>query len=237
MHSICDDKLRSLVSNELSRIGLFIGPSEVEKSAIQVYDRLIAAQDGNNLVLNSRAKDDTYYGFLANAVVIDIFSKTRLPNVRDTFELDSALCLLDGYLYQLSVIANTEQFSAKDLFNKVIVMLPKSVTAGMKHSRHTTYQSNNTAAQKENFKLCTNSDGCDKECEHCLNNIVLSLNYQGLCWGFRVSPELIGLNQPLENLDQEVIRNFITKACELLCNNAKPALDILHSVYNSENAL
>lgn len=238
MCSICDDKLLGLISNELSRIGLFIGPSEVEKAVIQVYDRLIAANDGTNFVLNSGSKDDVYYAFLSNAAIVDLFSKTRLPNVRNPFELNSALYLLDGYLYQLSIAANTERFSAKDLFDKILIALPKHVTASMQEPlAHPCQACHSNVAQKENFKLCTNVHGCDIECEQCLDNITLSLNYQGLCWGFKVDPELIGLNQPLQNLDQEVIKNFMKKSCELLCKNAEPILSALHTVYNDGTRL
>lgn len=151
MPSICDDKLFSLISNELTRIGLFVGPSEVEKSIIQTYDRLIAAHDGTNFVLDSSNKDEAYYTFLSNAAIIDIFSKTRLPNVRNSFELNSALCLLDGYLYQLSIAANTERFSARELFDKVIIALPAHITATIQGSPKQHCQScQSSVAQKEN---------------------------------------------------------------------------------------
>lgn len=231
-NSICDDKLITMVGNELSRIGLFTPVSEVEQSAISIYGKLrgaYIASNKKNFVLDSTIKNDTYYSFLSNAVIVDIFSRSRLKNIRTPFELNSALCLLDGYLHNLSSVSNTAPFKARDIFEDTIIALPPDAQVAMfipnppntqsdhhlDAMRYATeypcqFQGNTKCSDYyEVPKLCNNCEG-----DECFDTINMTIEYGGICFGFRVDPELLGFNQPLEQCDVQVFKNFIKKGAK-----------------------
>lgn len=61
---------------------------------------------------------------------------------------------------------------------------------------------------------CQYCDTCN--CGECDEAVVLTLAYSGLCFGVKVDPVILGLNQPLSERDIEdkakVLKNFIGKA-------------------------
>lgn len=221
-NSICDDKLTEIVRTELSRIGLFVPISEVEQSAVLIYDRLHKAyieSNKKNFVLDSNIKDDVYYAFLSNAIIVDLFSKSRLKHARTSFELNSALCLLDGYLYKLSEISDTVQFKARDVFKNTIIAMPSDIQIADTQAEHhldavryatessCKFQGNTKCTGcYEGSKLCNNCEGGE-----CFDTVNMTVEYGGACFGFRVDPELLGFNQPLEQCDVQVFKNFIKK--------------------------
>ena len=66
VNNVVDDTLISMVSAELAHIGLIVPISEIETSAIKVYDNIQEAHkiDPNNKTINSYVKDDRYYNVL-----------------------------------------------------------------------------------------------------------------------------------------------------------------------------
>jgi len=251
-NSICDDKLVQLVGYELSRIGLFTAISEIEQSAVLIYAKLRKAyveSNKKNFVLDSDVKTEKYYSFLSNAIIVKIFSDSRLKKVRNTFELNSALCLLDGYLHKLSDIAGTVQFKARDIFNNVILDLPidmrtleatpvstpsKPDTADhhLDALRHGMYYGPPQPAPQEcneGSKLCNR---CDIDSDECFDTVNMTVEYGGVCFGFRVDPELLGLDLPIEACDVEVFKNFIKKGAKEFNSKAKEIFQQLHEEYN-----
>lgn len=250
MNSICDDKVLQLVGYELSRIGLFTAISEIEQSAVLIYAKLRKAyiEEGpEKFVLNSDIKDDTYYNFLSNAVIVSIFSRSRLKKVRNSFELNSALCLLDGYLHKLSTISSTIKFKARDIFNDIILDLPIDMneahmpppppTHADHHLDAVRYATNIPCqfmgTQTDPFSeshICTNCEG-----DKCFDTVNMLVEYGGVCFGFRVDPILLGLDQPLGSQDIKIFKRFFGKGCKEFKANATEIFRQLHEEYNKDD--
>lgn len=231
-NSICDDKLTGLVGTELSRIGIFVPISEVEQSAVLIYAKLRKAyveSNNQNFVLDSMIKSDDYYEFLSSAVIIDLLNRTRLKQVRNPFELNSVLALLDGYLHKLSAVSGAKQFKASSIFKGVILDLPIDFIPNTEPSGTGPHELNGrmyygtppsvqpcTACYDEPT-LCNN---CDSGGDECFDTINMTIEYMGTCFGFRVDSELLGFNQPLEQCDIKVFKNFIKQGAKLFNKEA-----------------
>lgn len=241
MNSICDDKVLRLVGYELSRIGLFTAVSEIEQSAVLIYAKLRKAyveSNKQNFVLDSDIKDEKYYSFLSNAVIVDVFSRARLKRVRDSFELNSALNLLDKYLHQLSVIAGAIQFSARSIFNDMIIDLPIDMTgvqingAPISNQLYGVAQGTPTVESTcpiGELHLCNNCVG-----DECYDTVNMTVEYGRTCFGFRVDPILLGLNQPLGSQDIKIFKRFFGKGCREFKANAVEIFRQLHEEYNND---
>lgn len=247
-NSICDDKLIEIVGNELSRIGLFTAVSEVEQSAVLIYAKLRKAyveSNKKNFVLDSTIKNDTYYSFLSNAIIVDIFSRSRLKSVRTSFELNSALCLLDGYLHNLSSLSGTIQFKASEIFEDTIIAMPTDIQIvdtqadhSMDSSRYILHASQQGPHYYKGSKPCTNCyegpklcNNCESAGEECFDTVNMTIEYGGTCFGFRVDPELLGFNQPLEQCDVQVFKNFIKKGSKQFIQEADKVFMQLYRQY------
>jgi len=252
MNSICDDKVLQLVGYELSRIGLFTAISEIEQSAVLIYAKLRKAyieEGSEKFVLNSDIKDDTYYNFLSNAVIVDIFSRSRLKKVRNSFELNSALCLLDGYLHKLSTISNTVKFKARDIFNDIILDLPMDMNEvaaihvpppphtpsdhhldAIRYATNVPCQFMGSQTCSEEPDLCTNCEG-----DECYDTVNMTVEYAGVCYGFKVDPIILGCGLPIEKCDVQVFKNFLTKGYRLFKSKAKEIFEEIHEAYSGED--
>lgn len=256
-NSICDDKLVQLVGDELSRIGLFTAISEIEQSAVLIYTNLRKAyieSNKKNFVLDSNIKTDVYYSFLTNAIVIKVFSDSRLKKVHNIFELNSALCLLDGYLHKLSDIADTVQFKARDIFNDVILDLPIDMrtleaTPVSATSKPDTvdhhldalrygiyYEAPQLTQQKcaECSKSPTLYSNCNIDNDEYFDTVNMTIEYAGTYFSFRVDPELLGLNLPIEACDVKVFKNFVKKGAKEFTTQAQQIFRQLHEEYNND---
>lgn len=228
-NSICDDKLISIVGTELSRIGIFVPISEVEQSAVLIYARLreAFAKGTGAFTIDSSIKSDIYYDFLSSAIIVELISKTRLKQVRNGFELNSTLCLLDSYLHKLSNVSGAQNFKASSIFSDVIIALPPEATI-MGTKPNVEFQQHDwgiTMVPKCNQQctdcyeeptLCNNCETGDE----CFDTVNMTIEYCGTCFGFRVDPELLGLDKPLEECDVQVFKNFIKQGAKLFIKEA-----------------
>lgn len=129
-NSICDDRLVSSVAKELAKIGLIVPVSEIEQTAIRVYDDIKTAHSlvEGIATIDCRDKDDRYYNILLNIVCADIIARARLEHVTDAYEATSVLSLLQKYLDGLSKVAQTEKHQAPVVFQEILSKLPISIT-------------------------------------------------------------------------------------------------------------
>lgn len=110
-NNISDEKLISMVSRELAKLGLIVPMGELEASIVNSYDRIRDAHslDTSTVTISSDKKDDVYYGTLFNVVCLDIISRYRLAQCTDGYMVTSYLSLLQKYLDNLALVANTER--------------------------------------------------------------------------------------------------------------------------------
>lgn len=128
-NEICDEKLVSMVSQELAKIGLIVPLSELESSAILSYERIREAHSlaPQTVTINSCIKDDKYYGILLNVVCADIISRYRLAHCSDGYEVTGWLSLLQKYLDNLAIVADTERQQAPVVFADILKTLSVDV--------------------------------------------------------------------------------------------------------------
>lgn len=243
-NSICDDKLVELVSVGLSRVNLLVAISEIETTAVTIYDRFCASNRSTDFTLSSFTKNEEYYIFMANAVFIDIFARARLPQVKDDQALDKALFVLDNHIKRISAVTKIQQFGAALIFKSVIDKLPFSKKQCDDSAEASRYIASYPFTQrkdepKDELRLCSNCNLYGKEgitCEDfpCDNLVSMSVSYNGMCFGFNVDPVLLGLNLPIDECDIKVFKNFLGRGCKELKKDAYNIFNTLHAIYNSE---
>jgi hypothetical protein len=81
----------------------------------------------------------------------------------------------------------------------------------------------------EGSKLCNR---CDIDSDECFDTVNMTVEYGGVCFGFRVDPELLGLDLPIEACDVKVFKNFIKKGAKEFNSKAKEIFQQLHEEYN-----
>ena len=58
--------------------------------------------------------------------------------------------------------------------------------------------------------------------------------YGGVCFGFRVDPELLGLDLPIEACDVKVFKNFVKKGAKEFTTQEQQIFRQLHEEYNHD---
>lgn len=259
-NSICDDKLVELVSIGLSRVNLLVAISEIETTAVTIYDRFCASNSSKEFTLSSFSKTEEYYIFMSNAVFIDIFARARLPYVKDERALDKALFILDNYIKRLSTVTKVQQFNASQIFRSVINQLTfvkghtnqdnwATISGGtssaitpndhLDAARYVAEYPNKDIPTSES-RLCSNCNLCNTDGLIAYDNfdcdglVSLSISYNGICFGFNVDPVLLGLNLPIDECDIKVFKNFLGRGCKELKKDAYDIFNALHEAHNTE---
>ena len=216
MNNVVDDTLISLVSAELAHIGLIVPISEIETSAIKVYDNIQEAHriDPNNKTINSYVKDDRYYNVLKFATCTEIVSRVRLTKTRNGYEVSSILAILQGYLDGLAEAAGTIRTEAPEVFSDILSKLPNVkvvfvqsnvgpqivIGSGVETAKppRRTVTGLNVCTNAIDRGTCDRCPACscpDGEFESCGNFVSLSMMYKGMCYGIKLDPEAFGLTE------------------------------------------
>lgn len=263
MNNVVDDTLISLVSAELAHIGLIVPISEIETSAIKVYDNIQEAHrlDPNNKTVNSYVKDDRYYNVLKFATCAEIVSRVRLTKARNGYEAAATLAILQGYLDGLSETAGTVRTIASAVFKDILDGLPNVsiVTINQPSQNSVAYQQPTEQlkpiplglkfVQPKELNVCTNSvdrGSCDicsaceasPEFESCGDSVSISIMLKGMCYGIKFPPETLGLHELLYKNDLpdkiNIFRNKIGLAARMLKKHAEEIFVGLYRAYHNQ---
>lgn len=315
-NNISDDKLISMVSQELAKLGLIVPMGELEASIVNSYDRIRDAHslDTSTVTISSDKKDDVYYGTLFNVVCLDIISRYRLAQCTDGYMVTSYLSLLQKYLDNLALVANTERLQAPAVFEEILSKLPVNMTIqrgpdggwitqvsrekGGKPIRNSiptqpkinpkqstgptpktrvysiplhsimiptslfndymtqvrgTDNTNNAATPRQqnverhicsscDMTLCGDCTGCQSCNEtECGPDLVISVNYQGECFGFRIDPGVVGLERASYTEEEwneciGALKHAILKAGKVLSKRSGEMMTVFQKAFIREHS-
>ncbi len=309
-NEICDDKLVSMITKELAKIGLIIPMSELEYTVIECYDRIREAHSlaPTNVTVDAAIKDDTYYGIIFNVACAEIISKVRLANCTDGYEVTSLLSLLQKYLDNLALVANTERQQAPAVFEEILSKLPVNMTIqrgpdggwitqvprekggkpiqnsipaqpkinpkqstgptpktrvysiplypivipkALFNDYMTMVQGPDTPRQQNierhvcsscDMTLCGDCTGCQSCNEtECGPDLVISVNYQGECFGFRIDPGVVGLERASYTEEEwekciGALKHSILKAGKTLAKRSGEMMTVFQKAFIREHS-
>lgn len=244
MNNVCDDVLISLVGQDLAKVGIILPVSEVETLAVQRYDDFVKANKdyGISSRFNSDNKDARYYSIMKCLICARVIATRRLAKTKDQYEISAFLILLQGYLDTIAKAMNMNKIDAQEAFADFIDN--GSIDDGLPKINLQKIKSK--ADNKSVCRLCTNSPEADdiNPCEvyeednlHvCEDYVCMSLFYKGICFGFRVDPEILNFNKDIykDELPEhvQITKNMIDKAATCFKNKASDIFVAFYQVHN-----
>ena len=257
MCNVIDDKLLDIINVELAHYGIFVPISKIEATIIKAYELITNSHPELNLDANN--KSDKYYILLKDSTCCGLISEARLTTARNPYEAISILTILQNYLDEFTNTAQINRIKAPEAFEEMLNELPFKTHFSISNSGWSTILPRTSAPSgctilAKRSRLCTNCDephnmNCCSEteevaadvltCGECYNLLTFAINYKELCIGFKVDPDILGLNNDIYKHElpdyTKVIENIIDKAATEFKNKALEIFLMICEEYKNEN--